>query len=69
MGDNYRRALAYPRHEGECPRCHRWLAIGPRGVTPRHRCFWDPWKETDWRHGDKPAAVSPTETEYKKAQP
>lgn len=37
-GDNGRRARAWPRIEGECPTCRRWLALRKDKKIPRHRC-------------------------------
>lgn len=38
MGDNGRRARAWPRIEGECAACRRWLVLRKDKRLPRHRC-------------------------------
>lgn len=43
VGDNYRRARAWPEREGHCPDCGRWARLATaRGVRPattiRHKC-------------------------------
>jgi hypothetical protein len=37
-GDNGKRARAYPRIEGRCETCNRWLVISYRMRIPRHLC-------------------------------
>lgn len=48
MGDNGRRARAYPRIEGDCPFCKRFMVILKNGKLPRHRC------DESFKHGMKP---------------
>jgi hypothetical protein len=47
VGDTYRRARAYPRAEGQCPLCKRWLNLRSDDRLPRHLCLdgYDPaWR-------------------------
>lgn len=43
MGDNYRRARAWPEIEGECEACKRWIRVkvlnlDGDSILNRHRC-------------------------------
>lgn len=60
MGDNYRRALAYPRREGMCPECGRWLGIGAGNRIPRHQCC-----QGVMGGGHKPAQINPPDSDPK----
>jgi hypothetical protein len=55
MGDNGRRERAWPRREGECPSCRRWLVLLKTGKLPRHQC------KDGYASGAVPSAIYPEE--------
>ncbi len=43
MGDNGRRERGWPRREGWCPHCRRFLLVNTGRTLPRHICKDGTW--------------------------
>lgn len=49
-----KKARAYPRREGRCPDCDRWLVVIKEDKLPRHLC-----KNGEWTKGKLPSQIYP----------